>query len=66
MLWCSQFVADLFVEMEELELHYRCRDRANFRKIGMATISVWMIQKFSLLSFPDLKQTQKEGLGPLF
>ena len=25
MLWCSLFVADLIVGMEELELHYRCR-----------------------------------------
>ena len=35
--------ADLTVGMEELELHYRCRDRSNFRKIRIATISVRMI-----------------------
>ena len=43
MLWCFLFVADLIVGMEELELHYRCRVRSNFRKIRIAIISVRMI-----------------------
>ena len=34
------FVADLILGVEDLELHYRCRGRSNFRKIGIATISV--------------------------
>ena len=42
MLLCSLFVADLIVGMEELELHYRCRGRCNFRNIIIATISVRM------------------------
>ena len=28
--FAALFVADLFVGMEELELHYRCRGRFNF------------------------------------
>ena len=39
MLWCSLFVADLIMAMEELESHDRCRGRSNFRKIRIATIS---------------------------
>ena len=38
MLWCSLFVTDLVAGMEDLELHYRCRDRSNFREIRIATI----------------------------
>ena len=41
--WCSLFVADLIMGMEELELHYRRRGRHNFRKIKIATISVRMV-----------------------
>ena len=41
--FCAQFVADLTVGMEELELHCRRRGRYNFRKIKLATISVWMV-----------------------
>ena len=33
MLWCSLSVADLILGMEELELHYRCSGKSNFRKI---------------------------------
>ena len=33
MLWCFLFVADLIVGMAELELHYRCGGRSNFRRI---------------------------------
>ena len=33
MLWCFLCVADLIVGMAELELHYRCRGRSNFRRI---------------------------------
>ena len=33
-------VADLILGMEDLELHYRCRGRSNFRKIRIVTISV--------------------------
>ena len=44
MLWCLLFVADLIAGMEELELQYRCRDRSNFRKSKLATISVRMVQ----------------------
>ena len=36
MLWCSLFVADPIVGMEELELHYRCRGRCNFHKFKIA------------------------------
>ena len=32
------------VGMEELELHYRCRGRSNFRTSGIATISVRMVR----------------------
>ena len=43
MLWCSLFVADLIVGMEEVELHYRCRGRSNLQKFRVATISVRMV-----------------------
>ena len=39
----SIFFADLILGMEELELHYRCRGRSNFRKIRIAAISVRMV-----------------------
>ena len=44
MLWCFLFFADLMMGMEELELHYRCRGRSNFRKIRLATMSVRMVE----------------------
>ena len=46
MLWCSLFVTDLLVGMEELELHNRRRGRSNFHKIRIATISVRMVTFF--------------------
>ena len=49
-LWCSQIVADLIVEIEELELHFRCRGRSNLRKFRIATISVRMVEEVLLAS----------------
>ena len=43
----SPFAADLVVGMEELELHYRCRGRFNFREIRIAIIAIRMIQILS-------------------
>ena len=54
MLWCSLFVADLIVGMWELELHYRCRCRSNFRKIideGQITHLICARLKYDLYDF---------------
>ena len=68
MLWCSLFVADLLVGMEDLELHHRCGGRSNFRKIRVATVSVRMVgesQKFpsshenSFFSNPSLRRKRE-------
>ena len=45
MLWCSLFVADVIVGMEELELHYRCRGRSKHSKSRIATSSVRMVSQ---------------------
>ena len=46
MLFCSLFVADLIVGMEELELHYRRRGSSNVRKVKIATRSARMVSSY--------------------